>query len=404
MPNETEDYNNAVRAALPSGMTFSGDRYRYNNHSFSPYKLAAWYYYYILRTGGGVPTFSPASLFAASEQGVWYDPSDLTTLFQDSAGTTPVTATGQTVGLMLDKSGRGNHATQATTASRPTYGVVPLGGRRNLLLATDTMATQSSTVTAAAHTLSFTGTGTVTLTGASVAGPLVGTGAGNRVSLTFTPTAGSLTLTVVGSVTFAQLELGSTATDYQKVTTAFNVTQAGVASLSYLSFDGVDDSMVTNTITPAIDKAQVFAGVRKVSTVIGVIAEHSAITDNNNGTMMLLGNWGGRGGFRSKGTVPADANVPFSGAIETLVMTGVGDIAGDVAAIRFNGSERPWATTDQGTGNYLAYPLYIGRRGGTTLPFNGQLYSLIVRFGANLTTGTITSTETYVAGKTGVTL
>jgi hypothetical protein len=46
---------------------------------------------------------SPASLFAAGEQGAWYDPSDLTTLFQDSAGITPVTAVEQPVGLMLDK-------------------------------------------------------------------------------------------------------------------------------------------------------------------------------------------------------------------------------------------------------------------------------------------------------------
>lgn len=47
--------------------------------------------------------FDPRSLFAAGEQGVWHDPSDLSTLFQDSAGTTPVTAVEQPVGLMLDK-------------------------------------------------------------------------------------------------------------------------------------------------------------------------------------------------------------------------------------------------------------------------------------------------------------
>ena len=68
-------------------------------------------------------SFSPALLFAANEPGGWYDPSDLSTLFQDSAGTTPVTATGQTVGRILDKSGRGNHATQATAALRPQYQV-----------------------------------------------------------------------------------------------------------------------------------------------------------------------------------------------------------------------------------------------------------------------------------------
>ena len=66
-------------------------------------------------------TFSPLSLFAASEVGVWYDPSDLSTMFQDAAGTTPVTADGQPVGKILDKSGRGNHASQATAAKRPLY-------------------------------------------------------------------------------------------------------------------------------------------------------------------------------------------------------------------------------------------------------------------------------------------
>ncbi|PJK29972.1 hypothetical protein [Minwuia thermotolerans] len=45
-----------------------------------------------------------AFLFAGGEEGAWYDPSDLSTLFQDSVGTTPVTADGDPVGLMLDKS------------------------------------------------------------------------------------------------------------------------------------------------------------------------------------------------------------------------------------------------------------------------------------------------------------
>jgi hypothetical protein len=70
---------------------------------------------------GRLGRFSPALLFANDEEGAWFDPSDLSTLFQDSAGTTPVTTAGQPVGKMLDKSGRGNHATQATSAARPTY-------------------------------------------------------------------------------------------------------------------------------------------------------------------------------------------------------------------------------------------------------------------------------------------
>lgn len=57
-----------------------------------------------LLTVGLQNLFNPLNWFAAGEQGAWYDPSDLTTLFQDSAGTTPVTAVEQPVGLMLDKS------------------------------------------------------------------------------------------------------------------------------------------------------------------------------------------------------------------------------------------------------------------------------------------------------------
>lgn len=64
-------------------------------------------------------SWTPAALFANGEAGAWYDPSDLSTLFQDSAGTTPVTATGQPVGRMLDKSGNGYHVTQSTTTKRP---------------------------------------------------------------------------------------------------------------------------------------------------------------------------------------------------------------------------------------------------------------------------------------------
>jgi hypothetical protein len=96
----------------------------------------------------------------------------------------------------------------------------------NMLVNTATLSTQSVTVTAAAHTLSFYGTGTVTLSGVSTAGPLVGTGAGDRVTLTFTPTSGSLTLTVSGTVSTAQLVLGSAPLGYGAV----GATRAGMVT------------------------------------------------------------------------------------------------------------------------------------------------------------------------------
>ena len=87
--------------------------------------------------------------------------------------------------------------------------------RTNLVYPSDIATTQVRAVTAQVYTLSFYGTGTVTLSGA-FSGSLAGTGTNNRVSLTFTPTAGNLILTVSGSVTNWQLEAGSNATSLIK--------------------------------------------------------------------------------------------------------------------------------------------------------------------------------------------
>lgn len=71
----------------------------------------------IWRTGSAGPAWTPSLISPMS----WWDPSDLTTLFQDSAGTIPVTADGDPVGYMADKSGNGRHATQVTSSKRPLY-------------------------------------------------------------------------------------------------------------------------------------------------------------------------------------------------------------------------------------------------------------------------------------------
>ena len=94
------------------------------------------------------PAFSPLSLFSDGSQGVWYDDSLTSSMFQDSAGATPVTAVEQPVGKQLDLSGNGNHRTQTTAAYRPI-----LSARYNLLTKTEqfdnaTWTKSAATVTA----------------------------------------------------------------------------------------------------------------------------------------------------------------------------------------------------------------------------------------------------------------
>jgi len=84
--------------------------------------------------GGGAASII-ASLFAAGQQGFWLPFTDFASLSQDSAGTLPYTALEQPVGRVLDRSGRGNHASQPTSTAR---GVV--SARVNALLNTDNPA------------------------------------------------------------------------------------------------------------------------------------------------------------------------------------------------------------------------------------------------------------------------
>ena len=428
-------------------------------------------------------SFSPASLFAASEPGIWLDPSDPATVFSDPEGTTQAEI-GDPVALVLDKSGNENHATQPVVASRPILGRVPATGRRNLLTRTEefdntvwvgasntnVQIVQNSalapdgSMTAARYIAGLnagisSGVSFGQRRDATVTGPHRGTvwvrGVGSTIGKTVrlwwwfsggsaaTGDNGTVTpvltgdwqqitmtpsITTIGQAFFRldtgsglgsflsgeemeiwhpQFELGSTPTPYQRVGSEYDVTEAGVPSLHYLSFDGVDDFMETPIITPDTDKVQVFAGVRKLSdAAIGLLAEMGS-TGNQDGIFNVaapLNTTGSSYRLASRGTAQSTAVATGFGAPVSSIITGLGDISGDRATLRVDGVQVEQSTVDQGTGNYLAYPLYIGARAGTSLFFNGHIYSLITRFGPNLPIATIESVERHVAKHTGVSL
>ena len=114
-----------------------------------------------MKPGGA---FTPASITGLS---LWLDASDATTLFQDSAGTTPATANNDVIGRWADKSGNANHATQTTTANKPLLKTAVQNGKSGLLwdISNDALATAAfSSAIAQPLTLIIVGS---TQTGAS---------------------------------------------------------------------------------------------------------------------------------------------------------------------------------------------------------------------------------------------
>jgi len=65
--------------------------------------------------------FDDTALFGVGDDGFIYDFSDTSTLYTDLAGTTAVTASGDPIGHIDDKSGNGNSRSAPFTSARPTY-------------------------------------------------------------------------------------------------------------------------------------------------------------------------------------------------------------------------------------------------------------------------------------------
>ena len=231
-------------------------------------------------------------------------------------------------------------------------------GRTNLVFPSETLTTQTRTVTAVPHTLSFYGTGTVVLSGVAIA-TVTGTGAyPTRTTLTFTPTAGSLILTVTGSVTQAQLEAGSFATSYIPTTTAPLTRSADVCNIANTSSFWNSDQFTlfgnANFPNPAHDAYAVnfsitsgFFGVRRPNnnTAAAIIRSFGVNADISLGTFvtgtmrMAVAHSSGQQAAAFNGGSATQASSAFSPSLNPALNIGysgsAGYINGHIASIRY---------------------------------------------------------------------
>jgi hypothetical protein len=345
----------------------------------------------IINSGRALP-FSPS-----------YNPAIVSSLFQNTAKTTAVTIA-DPVRVQSDLNGSID-AIAPSDAARPLYARSPKSGIRNLLVGTTTMATQSVTTTAVQQTLSFKGTGTVTLSGTSTAGPLVGTGANDTVSLTFTPTAGTLTLTVSGSVTEAQLELGAARTAYQRVgTTRADITESGVDSAFSLLFDGTDDYLDTGV--QSFGSASLFADAGQQWAV--AIALQTSLNDSRVAFAKASGTTGNQT-FSLTFSQGQGLALRIRGATPTV-------IAGMTALNRYNAIILNWdgvtlnsyvnsltpVEVTVGTATEEAQNILIGARTASSPAFfwSGRI-GLLPLIDRSLTTAEIASVMRYLASESG---
>ena len=311
MSNPWLDYVTNFRDNLPAGVTWRADiaRYVYLGKRFVHPNDVLWYKSYLERTGGGGDPFAVlmATLGTGAAQLIAH-PLEYGSMFQDRAGTVPVTESGQLVGLVLDAGGGGYHAEAISDPARGVFRDV--GGFR------------------------------------------------------------------------------------------------------YIEYNGTNTAYQTAVLpAPGVDKAQVFAGLRKLSDALGGNVFEIGNIISENGSFLLRAPRSAAANFSmaSRGTQIQEAqSASVFPAPSTNIITALGDISGDLATLRIDGAQVAQNTGDQGTGNYNpagAYRVGYGSRAGTALFFNGRHYATlgpIVRFGTNATVEQIEAAEAYYTARTGL--
>lgn len=370
----------------------------------------------LMRSTGGT-TFSPASLFSSGEQGVWYDPSDFSTMFQDASGTTQVTGENQSVGLILDKSKGLAIGPELATSPDLSWNASSV----------DDTAILAPVVSGLWYRFQYTGLSTASTTGTSLR---IGTTllSPNRPITSSTPSSGTqyFQATATGNFlvnatantnntgSFSSVSVRQISGNHAiQVTTASQpLLQRDGSGFYHILFDGNDDFLVSSAIDfTGTDKVSLFSGVQKNSdATLAIIAEFSVNAQSNLGAFWLASSsptGGAEYRINLNGTtVTGYAMSSYAAPIKNTIIS-LMDIAGadrTTEIIPRVNNATPTLTglsnANAGTGNFGSYPLYLGRRGGTTLQFNGAIYGLVL-LGRTANASEVAQTEAWVNGKTG---
>lgn len=406
---------------------------------------------------GFIGGFNPASLFATGAQGAWYDPSDYSTLFQDAAGTTPVTAVEQPVRLMRDKSGRGNHATAPSDPARPI-----LRARYNLLTYSeqfDNAAWTKSNITATANTdtapdetltadtLAATGANGTTLSSFTAQDASYTfsvwlkrkTGTGNvdisahsggtwvtqtitsswaRYTVTQTLTAGARTpgirivtsgdeVYIWGAQLLTAADQTATGGAYQRIAAATDYDTIGFRP--YLAFDGIDDSLLFSTVTSNTGMSLIVGGAVQNTPPVASIFDGAVFigryASSNSEDISL--------GIRNNGSIIGvscyaeslsnNAEALTSGYITGANCVAYGDASSAATRAALNGGALTATTAVTNTLriNFLGWsnnsPIVMLTK------LQGRIYGVIA-VARVISAAERASTEIWLAAKTGVTL
>lgn len=172
----------------------------------------------------------------------------------------------------------------------------------------------------------------------------------------------------------------------------------------YLKFDGVDDWMQTaNVDFSGTDVVAIATAYRKMSDVsVGEVFALSGSPTANAGTFGFYAPETGGGTvaavFFARGASSIISGQRLGTAPISCVAGGWASLSMPYMQYRINQGVSLTSSVATGGGNYGNYPLFIGRRNGTSFPFNGRLYGLIIR-GAATPDPTISRVERYLNSK-----